>query len=129
YVKVASGAGDDQLVWPSNEDNNVEDWSSDGKCVFAGDGAEWLFSFREGKARPFVRSQFGHHQYRFCPNGNATPSWFAYESAETGASQVYVRSFAGTLSGSGGKWQISTDGGSEPYWRRDGKELFYLNSN
>ena len=129
YVKVASGAGDDQLVWRSNEDNNVDDWSSDGQYLFAGDGGEWLFSFREGKARSFVRAQFRHEQYRFCPNGNAPPSWFAYESAETGASQVYVRSFAGTLSGSGGKWQISTDGGSEPYWRHDGKELFYLNSN
>ena len=41
--------------------------------------------------------------------------------------QVYLRSFAGTLSGSRGKWQISTNGGMEPYWRGDGKELFYLN--
>jgi eukaryotic-like serine/threonine-protein kinase len=31
--------------------------------------------------------------------------------------------------GSGGKWQISTDGGTEPMWRGDGKELFYLNGN
>jgi hypothetical protein len=33
------------------------------------------------------------------------------------------------LSSSGGKWQISTGGGSEPLWRGDGKELFYLNGN
>ncbi len=129
YVKQADGAGEEQVVSQASEDNYVEDWSSDGQYLFAGDGAEWLFSFREGKARPIVRSQFLHDQYRFCPNGNAPPRWFAYESGETGALQVYVRSFAGTLSGSGGKWQISSDGGSEPYWRGDGKELFYLNGN
>lgn len=42
---------------------------------------------------------------------------------------MYVRSFAGALSGSGGKWQISTGGGSEPMWRGDGKELFYMEGN
>ena len=40
-----------------------------------------------------------------------------------------ARTFAGALSGSGGKWQISTRSGSEPMWRGDGKELFYLNGN
>ena len=40
-----------------------------------------------------------------------------------------VRSFAGALSGAGGKWQISTGGGSEPMWRGDGKELFYMEGN
>jgi Tol biopolymer transport system component len=129
YVKQADGAGEEQLVSQASEDNNVEDWSSDGQYLFAGDGAEWLFPFREGKARPFVRAQFGHDQYRFCPNGNAPPRWFAYRSDETGTTQVYVRTFAGTLSGSGGKWQISTDGGSEPFWRSDGKEIFYVNGN
>lgn len=42
---------------------------------------------------------------------------------------MYVRSFAGALSGSGARWQISTNGGNDPYWRGDGKELFYLSGN
>lgn len=50
-------------------------------------------------------------------------------SEETGAKQVYVRSFASALSGTGDTWQISTGGGSDPFWRGDGKELFYLNGN
>jgi hypothetical protein len=129
YVKQAGGAGDEQIVWQSDEPQHVEDWSSDGQYLFAGDGAEWLFSFRERRVQPFVRAQFGHEQYRFCPNGTKPPRWFAYRSNETGESQVYVRSFAGALAGSGGKWQISTNGGMEPYWRGDGKELFYLNGN
>jgi dipeptidyl aminopeptidase/acylaminoacyl peptidase len=136
YVKQARSAGDEQLVWQSNANKSVEDWSSDEQYLFAndysstiGNGVEWLFSFREHKIQPFVRAQFGHDQYRFCPNGRQPPRWFAYRSSETGNSQVYVRSFAATLSGSGGKWQISTDGGMEPFWRGDGKELFYLNGN
>jgi hypothetical protein len=42
---------------------------------------------------------------------------------------VEVRSFADALSGSEGKWQISTNGGSEPVWRTDGKELFYASGD
>jgi Tol biopolymer transport system component len=129
YMKQATGAGDEELVSQSDEEKYVEDWSTDGQYLFAGDDAEWLFSFRDHKVQPFVRAQFVHDQYRFCPNGNQPPRWFAYRSVEGGVSQVYVRSFAGTLSGSGGKWLISTDGGEEPHWRGDGKELFYLNGN
>jgi dipeptidyl aminopeptidase/acylaminoacyl peptidase len=39
---------------------------------------------------------------------------------------VYVAPFDGSSSASGGKWQISTSGGSQPTWRRDGKEIFYV---
>ncbi len=88
-----------------------------------------MFSFRDHKILPFLQSKFLHDQCRFSPNHGGPPRWIAYRSDETGAGQVYVRSFAGLLSGSGGKWQISTDGGSEPMWRGDSKELFYLNGN
>ena len=49
----------------------------------------------------------------------------AYCSDESGKEEVYVQSFPA----SGAKWQISTNGGSNPRWRRDGKELFYLASD
>ena len=55
----------------------------------------------------------------FSPDGK----WIAYESDETGQPEIYVRSFPLEA---GGKWQISTVGGEQPTWRRDGKELFYL---
>ena len=48
--------------------------------------------------------------------------WVAYRSIESGRSEVYVQSFPS----SGSQRQISTAGGEEPYWRRDGKELFYV---
>ena len=54
----------------------------------------------------------------FSPDGR----WIAYATNESGKYEVYVQSFPT----GNGKWQVSTDGGIQPRWRRDGKELFYL---
>jgi Tol biopolymer transport system component len=127
YTKPASGVGEEQVLTQSEEDKSVEDWSADGQyLVHVGEIHEWLFSFREQKSLPLLHANFRHEQCRFSPNRGGPPRWIAYCSQETGARQVYVTSFAGALSGSGGKWQISTNGGSEPAWRGDGKELFYM---
>jgi hypothetical protein len=48
--------------------------------------------------------------------------WLAYQSDESGQNQIYVQSFPGP----GGKWQVSNDGGTQPRWNRNGKELFYI---
>lgn len=48
--------------------------------------------------------------------------WIVYTSNESGKFEIYVQPFPGP----GGKWQVSTAGGTSPAWRRDGKELFYL---
>jgi Tol biopolymer transport system component len=57
-------------------------------------------------------------------NGQISPDgkWIAYASDESGAWEIYVTSFPGAA----GKWQVSRGGGSEPRWRGDGKELFYI---
>jgi hypothetical protein len=47
--------------------------------------------------------------------------WLAYESTETGITEVYVQTFPDKSV----KWQVSSQGGSRPLWSRDGKELFY----
>jgi serine/threonine-protein kinase len=52
--------------------------------------------------------------------------WIAYVSNETGETEVYVRPFPNV---DDGKWQISTNGGGEPLWSPDGRELFYLIGN
>ena len=57
----------------------------------------------------------------FSPDGH----WLAYVSNESGRPEVYVQPFPGP----GGKWQISTEGGTEPAWNRNGKELFYRSGN
>ena len=58
------------------------------------------------------------------PSASPDGKWLAYDSDESGRLEVYVRPFPGP----GGRWQISTAGGSQPHWRRDGKELVYLTS-
>jgi Tol biopolymer transport system component len=57
-------------------------------------------------------------QARFSPDGR----WIAYSSIESGPPEVYVR----PLPPATGKWTISTEGGAQPMWRRDGRELFYV---
>ena len=51
--------------------------------------------------------------------------WMAYASNESGPLQVYVQA----VPASGGKFQISNAGGTQPRWRRDGKELFYVSAD
>jgi Tol biopolymer transport system component len=51
--------------------------------------------------------------------------WLAYQSNEGVRPEIYVRD----LSGSGGRWQISTEGGEEPHWSADGRELYYRNND
>jgi Tol biopolymer transport system component len=64
-----------------------------------------------------VQTEFSEQEGRFSSDGR----WIAYKSDEGGKSDIYVIPFHG----SGGKTRVSTDGGGEPRWRRDDKELFY----
>jgi serine/threonine-protein kinase len=54
---------------------------------------------------------------KISPDGH----FLAYVSNESGRAEVYVQAFPGP----GGKWQVSTEGGKEPVWARNGGELFY----
>jgi Tol biopolymer transport system component len=58
---------------------------------------------------------------RFSPDGK----FIAYTSSESGRGEVYVRPVPPAV----GKWQVSIDGGQQPEWRRDGKELFFQTQN
>ena len=61
-------------------------------------------------------------------NGEVSPDgrWLAYQSDESGQSEIYVRPFPNVNSG---RWQVSTSGGRTPAWARSGRELFYLDAN
>jgi serine/threonine-protein kinase len=61
-------------------------------------------------------------------NGEVSPDsrWLAYQSDESGRNEIYVRPFPNI---NGGRWQVSTSGGSRPVWAHDGRELFYLDAN
>ncbi|MBI1875909.1 MAG: PD40 domain-containing protein [Acidobacteria bacterium] len=72
----------------------------------------------DGKPIPFVRSPFDETQGQFSPDGR----YVAYTSNESKRADVYIQPFPTT----GRRWQVSSGGGSQPRWRRDGKELFYV---
>ena len=106
--------------------NNVPgSWTPDGQVLaFTQDFATrntWILPISDGKPRPFAPTTAYETAPKFSPDGH----WIAYVSRESGRDQIYVRPYPGP----GGKWQISSDGGTEPVWNRNGRELFYRNGN
>src|SRR6266571_402097 len=127
YQKDASGARNEELLFESNEYKRPTSWSADGRFLAyaSSDGPNgkadiWIFPFSgDRKPFPFTQTaQFDEQRARFSPDGR----FVAYDSDESGSRQVYVTAFPGP----GGKLQVSTNGGSDPIWRGDGKELFFL---
>ncbi len=80
---------------------------------------------KAGKPAPFLKSQFNHTQPKFSPDGR----WVAYESDESGRTEVYVRAYPPPASGQGRQWPISTGGGQLPVWSPSGRELIYKVGN
>ena len=71
----------------------------------------WVLRMGDRKAQPFLRTPFNESAPRFSPDGR----WLAYVSNESGRYEIYVQPYPGP----GGKWQISTEGGTEPVWNRE----------
>ena len=127
YRKVSSGEGEAEPVLEGDSNEHPIDWSADGKYLLvhrandtSGLDLMYLPLSENPKPQLFLATQFQEAQGQFSPNGR----WVAYTSGESGREEVYVKPFP---SGEG-KWQISS-GGSEPRWRADGKELFYLSTD
>jgi len=79
-------------------------------------GDIWVLP-EDGEAKPWMATEFAEGYPRLSPDGR----WLAYMSNESGRYEVYVRAFPGA----GEKITVSTDGGFEPVWSPDGRELFY----
>jgi eukaryotic-like serine/threonine-protein kinase len=127
FWQAADGsAGAEQLTDSQLGSNNVPgSWSPDGQnLVFTSDvtgGRQlWILPLKDRKPHPFEESP---GPYETAPRFSADGRWIAYTSPESGRNEIYVRPFPGP----GGKWQISTDGGTEPVWNPKGRELFYRN--
>jgi eukaryotic-like serine/threonine-protein kinase len=127
YQKDVSGARDEELLFESNDVKRPNSCSADGRFLayarFEGPGRKgdiWVLPLTgERKPFPFIQTpQFDEAHAKFSPDGR----FIAYDSDESGKRQVYVTAFPGP----GGKQQVSTSGGEDPIWRRDGRELFFL---
>ena len=122
--KAADGSGEEQPLTTNNNMQTPVSVSPDGKYLAyaeidpATGNDIWLIALDgKGKPEPILRTRSSESNPHFSPDGR----WLAYVSGESGRSEIYVQPFPGP----GGKWMISTDGGTEPVWSRDGRELFY----
>jgi Tol biopolymer transport system component len=140
FRKASNGSREQELFLSSDNPAReawATDWSRDGPFLLfsRGDMANateaeiWaLLLMGERKPTLFLHAAAAAFDAQFSPDGR----WVAYVSRESGSYEVYVTSFdpAKVLNGAGavraGKWQISSDGGTTPRWRGDGKELFYI---
>jgi Tol biopolymer transport system component len=77
---------------------------------------------RDSTAKRLLASDFDENAVALSPDSR----WLAYQSTETGQTEVYVRPFPDI---SAGKWTVSLGGGSQPVWSHSGRELFYLDAN
>ncbi len=123
FWQLANGSGGLERLRTSEYNDIPMSWSPDGQLLaFIENNPTtgmdiWMLRLSDRKAQPFLRTPFNESVPRFAPDGR----WLAYISDESGRFEVYVQPYPGP----GGKWQISTDGGTEPVWNPNGRELFY----
>ncbi|HMD96540.1 MAG TPA: protein kinase [Terriglobia bacterium] len=126
YSMVVGSSSPGEVVLALNEAINLSDWSPDGKYILYSSQSPttardvWALPLDGADRKPFpvVQTPAEERGGRFSPDGK----WVAYSSNETGREEIFVRPFPGP----GPAQRVSTEGGRLPFWRRDGKELYYL---
>ena len=133
-VRPSTGAGNaiSLIRLPQTQGGETlypDSWSPDGRFLLVekvdvgsrDHGTLWLLPVHgDGKLQPFLSSMFNVSHGSFSPNGR----WVAYSSDETGRPEIYVQDFRRTK-----KIQISTAGGDQALWSRNGRELFYISAD
>jgi serine/threonine protein kinase len=127
YHAAANGSGMRTLLFESEYPKYPTDWLPDGRRIVYHTfddrtGADiWLVNADGSEAQPLVQTPFDEMQGQVSPDGQ----WLAYASLETGQAEVYVRSLVDSVS----RWQVSAGGGTDPRWRGNGRELFYVSAD
>lgn len=127
YRKLSDGSGNEELLLENEQEIVPNDWSRDGKhliysrCPPGGHCEVWTLPL-EGERKPQL--VIAHAAVSLTTNAHLSPDgrWLSYASDESGGTEVFVAAFGGGQ----GKWQVSANGGSQPQWSHDGKELFFL---
>jgi serine/threonine protein kinase/Tol biopolymer transport system component len=101
------------------------DWSPDGRYLLLhaftpsfGSVDLWAYDFTTREVRAVVGGPSNESQGQFSPD----VSWIAFTSDASGRPEIVVRRFGGGDE----RWQVSSEGGSQPRWGADGTELFYI---
>jgi serine/threonine protein kinase len=131
FVRRSDGTGEPVQLTDSDGSDYLSQWSSDGKILFferskaeAGQqpGDLWYLRKKDEGERydevAFLQTPSNEMMPSLSPDGRVV----AYVSDESGQEEVYLRTFPG----GGGKRSVSPSGGTQPRWRADGKELFYV---
>ena len=127
YTKRAVGTEPERPILDAGASMSPTQWSADGKWLVYSAAKDtngfslWAWP-ADGSGEPIqvARTRLNATHGRLSPDSK----WLAYASDESGEWQVYVQPFPPKADGE--RQQVSSNGGSEPRWRRDGKELFYL---
>jgi Tol biopolymer transport system component/predicted Ser/Thr protein kinase len=121
YRKLASGTGDVEQIYADGEQKYPDSASTDGLWLHI-NGSKgrdiYQFSFADRKLTKYISTGFAEDDGQISPDGH----WLAYRSNQDGKFEVYIQPFPFT----GERYQVSTTGGTEPQWRNDTKELFFL---
>jgi eukaryotic-like serine/threonine-protein kinase len=114
--------GNEEIVFTAAGLPGPLDWSPDGRFLVCGANDQggltlWLVPVSGDRTpRRFIAN--ANRQLKFSPDGR----FLAVVGTETGGDEVYLRRFPLTAE----RWQVSRGGGSEPRWRADGSEIFYV---
>ena len=128
YRRSSVSVGGNRHVFGDTTDASItQDWSADGKYLLlmrrrAPAATAWDLWYlpltTDGKATPYIESQSQKVHAQFSPNGR----WVAYATNESGSFQIAIQTFPDPKS----KVVVTSKGGIEPRWSRDGRELYYL---
>jgi serine/threonine protein kinase len=128
YWRLSSNVGPDELLMESGRGQVPvpTDWSSDGRfLLFQDRDAQtnfdlWVLPMSGDKKEPiaFLKSAFEERNGQFSPDSK----WIAYQSNSTGRAEISIKPFPGP----GEEFTISKDGGAQPRWNKNGKEIFYI---
>jgi Tol biopolymer transport system component len=135
YRRAAYGSGPEELLYADESDKYPTSWSSDGKYLLydrvdrhGARRSTWVLPLTSGRSSteikpfPLTTTQAGERGGQFSPDGR----WVAYESPESGRSEIYIAPFRENADSLAGRRQVSNRGGTSVRWRRDEKEIFYL---
>ncbi len=127
FWQLADGSGGRERLTTSDYIHVPYSWSPDGQLLAfieinpVTQRDIWVLRLGDRRAQPFLRTPYNEFAPSFSPDGR----WLAYASDESGRLEIYLQPYPGP----GGKWQISTEGGTDPIWNHNGRELFYSIGN